>query len=126
MNLLNGINLTLAWLAFILTHVLFEKTWAYWHYLWLDIPMHLWGGLLVVTTWFYLQDNKKFAFLAQQKIFHPLVILVVMMVLWEIYRYLVGDIVNVNYVSDTILDLVSGTIGGIIAYYRFSSRTIYK
>ncbi|USN87504.1 MAG: hypothetical protein H6779_03765 [Candidatus Nomurabacteria bacterium] len=121
------LTVVVLWLVFATAHAFFKTTELYWFYLWLDIPMHLAGGFLVVMTWFVLQRR----FIAgekifSQKFFHPLIILAIMMVAWEIYKYMIGDIVMDNYVSDTILDLIMGTVGGLIAFKLFLSRTIDK
>ncbi|MEZ4104055.1 MAG: hypothetical protein R3B60_02080 [Candidatus Paceibacterota bacterium] len=112
------------WIVFTGFHIFFKYTELYWFYLWLDIPMHLAGGFLVVMTWYFLRQVMAGGKIFSQKFFHPLTILAIMMIGWEIYKYMIGDIVSDNYVQDTILDLIMGTVGGLIAFRLFKSSKI--
>lgn len=122
----SGLTILLFWILFILSHFFFTKLWLYWYYAWLDIGMHLLGGFLIISTWFYLSKKSSFKEILKKPLFHPLIILLILVIGWEIHQLLSGKPMKSDYVSDTLLDLTLGTISGLITYIWFSSRTIRK
>ncbi len=108
--------------AFALAHLFFLRTYLYWEYDLLDVFMHIWGGVLIVTAWFECQPL--FARLRVSSRLAPLVVLGVLAVGWEIFKYLIGGTVADNYTIDTVTDIVAGLGGGLAAFYVYRSRTI--
>lgn len=116
-------SLFFLWVLFALAHVVFLKLFLYWHFDWLDIFMHTWGGFLVVATWYQIRNGGLFKRVFSNRYFHPLLFLIVAMIAWEVFKYLIGSTVSQNYRLDTTFDLLSGFLGGLVAFFslRFST-----
>ena len=90
-------------------------TWAltdylYWYYLWLDVPMHLLGGL---TLGMFL--------ISLSRTWRPLLYVLgiaFMLLGWEVFEVLLGVGREAkNYFFDTSLDVLMGALGAMIAYF---------
>lgn len=80
----------------------------YWKYVWFDVSMHLLGGLAIGTfVAGFLNAWKPVSFLA---LFGLLIIG------WEVFEYFLGPPRGSNYVFDTALDLLIGSLGALVAY----------
>jgi glycopeptide antibiotics resistance protein len=80
----------------------------YWKLEWYDVFMHLLGGVALGA---FLAG-----FLAR---FRPLLYLVLfygLVIAWELFEYYFGIPRESNYVFDTALDLLMGTLGALAAY----------
>lgn len=99
-------------------HALAIKLYLYWHFWWLDIPMHFLGGVIVALGLYTLRDIRVFPdrFLTAV----PVVALVFLVaVLWEVFEVKAG-IPNYpnpsDYWFDTIKDICMGMCGGTLGY----------
>jgi hypothetical protein len=88
--------------------------------------MHLIGGILFVTTFFKLKSIVWFKDIFNKLSLHPMFILLVVAILWEISQFFSGKPLKDNYIEDTALDILIGLIGGLVAFGWFSSRKIDK
>lgn len=83
----------------------------YWHYVWLDFPMHFLGGLwaALACVWFlrFLMPNVSLTLV--------LVGVFAISIAWEAFELLVGFIED-DYVLDTVLDITMDTLGGICGF----------
>ncbi|HUQ30045.1 MAG TPA: hypothetical protein VM103_00810 [Candidatus Paceibacterota bacterium] len=83
-------------------HVYFERWW-------MDIPMHLLGGLAIGTLFVGLSPRPR-----------PLLFLVAVLLIsigWELFEYVFGTTYsNTNYLFDTSHDLLDDVIGAAVAY----------
>lgn len=80
----------------------------YWRYEWFDIPMHFFGGITIATF-----------VVALLRSFRPrlyILLFTVAVLGWEVFEYLFGIPREQNYVFDTALDLLMGTLGALITY----------
>ncbi len=84
----------------------------YWHYLWLDVPMHFVGGLwaALAGTWF-------FRLFGRASFLHVLFGVIAIGLAWEVMEYVVGFQREANYAFDTSLDLVMDLLGGIVGFF---------
>lgn len=106
----------LVWVAFLALHFFFKKAELYWNFLWLDIPMHLVGGFLIMLTWaVWFGGWRRKAFYG----FGGWVVLLGGMVSWEIYEWLIGETTYPRATVDTIADLLNGLVGGLVAYHLY-------
>ncbi len=121
-----GFILGFLWSGFIVLHWFFTVSHLYWYYDNLDILMHTSGGFLVIASWFYLHNKPWFENYLNRPIFHPLIILAVLVIGWEIHQLLSGKPIKDDYFMDTTLDMIIGLVSGLIAFKWFSSRTIDK
>lgn len=80
----------------------------YWRYVWLDVPMHLLGGLTIGVFLVPLIGNFKP---------HLYVLgFVAIAVGWEVFEYMLVARREANFVFDTALDLLMDAVGGTLAY----------
>lgn len=110
------ILLFVAWFLFFLFHNIFNYFSLYWMYYWLDIPMHLIGGILIVLSLFFLQNKLPEIYFFKNK-FYILVYLFITTIIWEIYQVLAGKEIDENYTISTMFDISLGMIGGITAFW---------
>lgn len=100
------------------------KYYLYWHYRWIDIPVHFLGGFFLGALFFYIvfsnPRTKKMLGLARtnKNIFWVSVGLVFLAAVgWEAVEWIVGRTSwSPAYVPDTTLDLIAGTGGGYLFY----------
>ena len=102
--------------TFIISRYVFEPTNLYYEFPWLDIPMHILGGFLVVNLFASL-------FAYQQKRFSLswcLLTLFVVMIIWEVYEYGRGVVLYDDMMDyfDSIKDIIFGFLGGFLAYRK--------
>jgi hypothetical protein len=105
-------------------HAVSLKFFLYWQYLWLDIPMHTLGGMVVALGIFTIYDfrpNLPMRLLLPI----PVLLLVILVALaWEVFELMIGIPIEANYGIDTAIDLIVGILGGVIGYilgYSFSA-----
>lgn len=80
----------------------------YWQYVWLDVPVHLLGGLALGMV-----------FIAVVRTFRPYSYILFMMVVvfgWELFEFVIGTPRDVNFFFDSSLDVLMGALGGVLAY----------
>ena len=122
--LFSSVGLLLSWSLFVTVHLYFLQFYLYWHLGWLDILMHVLGGILLVASWYELKRLKAFPALLSRTWFHPLIFLIVVILAWEVFKYLIADVIKQNYELDTVIDLVAGLLGGLISFYWFGRSRI--
>lgn len=84
------------------------SAYLYWHYVWLDVPVHLLGGLTLGMV-----------FIAIARKFRPISYIIFMAIVifgWEAFEFVIGTSREANFIFDTSLDLLMGAIGGVLAY----------
>lgn len=97
-------------------HILATEFFLYWTYPWLDIPMHALGGV-VVALCFLTFCNIYTQGTYQKGLLITLGVVLGVGILWEIFEFvnqLGGP--ELDYVQDTLLDLVMDIVGGCIGY----------
>lgn len=86
----------------------------YWTYRWVDIPMHILGG---VMAGFYSAFILRI-FKCRERFLYILIGVLIVGVAWELLElYFKVDVLSFKYWKDTAKDIVNDTIGGIIAIY---------
>ncbi len=87
----------------------------YWRFWWLDIPMHMFGGVIVALGLFTLRDLRIIpnSFL---KLVPVLAFVFFVALVWEGYELLIGIPIESDYVIDTVTDLAMGLLGAIVGY----------
>jgi membrane associated rhomboid family serine protease len=92
----------------------------YWKYLWLDMPMHVLGGICAalgyaILPFFHIHLPKQFVTLTAYLVFVLLV-----GIGWELFEF-VNDIslanATENFITDTSMDLFLDLIGGAFGYW---------
>lgn len=95
-------------LALAALHIYALQTYLYWHYVWLDVPVHYLGGLALAMLAIALLRN-----------FRPRSFLLLMagvVVGWELFELLIQTSREANFIFDTALDLLMGSLGALSAY----------
>ena len=97
-------------------HYISLELFLYWHYRWLDIPMHALGGAVVALFIFTVKDLRpKYP----ARLLYPIPVLLLLFLVamaWEVYEIGIGIPIEDDYEIDTITDLIMGMLGGIIGY----------
>jgi hypothetical protein len=106
--LIAGINLALL-------HGLAMYLDLYWRYAWLDIPMHVMGGAVLVLFWAALIDVRLLRHSTLQ-IRQVCVVAGVIMIAWEVFGVIVENGFKDKYVIDTSIDLCAGSVGVALGY----------
>ncbi|MFN3188045.1 MAG: hypothetical protein ACK42D_00665 [Candidatus Paceibacteria bacterium] len=100
----------------LVTHAIATTLYLYWAVWWMDIMMHLLGGVWLVCAWRSLIDMK----VISQKWWSmkiALPILIGVMVVWEIFGVYVEQGFKPGYVADTVGDMVCGILGTLIGFW---------
>lgn len=108
----------LSFSAFAAVQFTLLQLFMYWRYPWIDIPMHLAGGIIVGLGVFAARDLHVplFAYLTKPR--RAILVVFLVAALWEILEYVSGmSQVEDNFVGDTSLDLVLGLLGGMIGIW---------
>lgn len=124
----------LLWFIVIVNGLALYFSW-YWHLLWLDIPMHFFGGLLVGLTALWvayisqkikISDNYR---TPNKVILIAFIATVVIGSLWEVFEFSVDTILVIapTYdIPDTMSDIVFDIIGALVASVIFINWELYK
>jgi hypothetical protein len=79
----------------------------FWTYRWLDVPMHLFGGFIVGAL------AASFAPTYRLRVFASTIVVIV--VGWELFEAVTKAPQESPYVTDTIFDLINGSVGAGVA-----------
>lgn len=106
----------------------------YYFHRWVDIPVHIGGGLLLAILFYYIVFANSYsrALLhvthSYKNIFLTMVVYVFgTAVVWEIFEYIIGrTYMSPRYIPDTTLDIFSSVCGAIMAYGIVFGWRIYR
>ena len=106
-------------LVFIAIHSVAEYFELYFYYSWLDLPVHLLGGVFIVLvlhtlTCMGVVRNR----LATSSFFVSS--LGSALILWEVFGIVRYGGFNADFIRDTLLDLVFGILGCVIGAFIYS------
>lgn len=98
-------------------HILSLHFFLYWKFLWLDIPVHFFGGAIVALGLFTIGDFIR-EFPPRLLYVIPVMSGVIIIALaWELFEIFIGIPTNTpGYALDTIIDLVVGITGGFVGF----------
>ena len=97
-------------------HILSLRFFLYWTYLWLDIPMHILGGIVVSLGFLWCTNIHRTGSQANNLLLTLLVLLAVG-TMWEVFEYTTGITKGQpNLVSDTVGDFVMNMVGGTLGF----------
>ena|SRR3989344_5712710 len=95
-------------------HIAALQLYLYWYFPWLDLFVHLFGGMwaALIVTWLMR------LFKREPTLISLLVAVILIGIAWEIFEVAIGmTYYEENFVLDTALDLLMDTMGGIIGYF---------
>lgn len=110
----------------------------YWIFKWLDIPMHILGGILAgyFGLWLYslaiwYKSKYKISIVdlvnKSKRIWPAIISAIIVGIVWEVIEYYFGlSGLNEIHRTDTLFDLVNDTFGGFLAFlvWKYLSRNI--
>jgi peptidoglycan/LPS O-acetylase OafA/YrhL len=105
-------------------HILALKLFLYWTTDWYDIVMHALGGFLIglIVIAFIRRAHISKEILNKNLLFLSVILAVLVIALsWELWEIFIGWTDVLKDGGDTILDVIMGLIGGVVAilYYYF-------
>lgn len=104
---------------FLVSQFVFEPTNLYYELKWLDIPMHIFGGMGVGALWHAIASYRgKKASLAGALLFFASITAI-----WELYEFVRGVMVydETSDYFDTVFDTINGAIGAYLAHFLATS-----
>jgi hypothetical protein len=99
-------------------HIAALHFYLYWHYLWLDIPMHILGGICVALGFSVLPLFRVRLGGWSRTVYGYLGFVIVIGLLWELFEYQAGVSLagESSFVLDTSLDMIFDVFGGYLGY----------
>ncbi|MCA9361717.1 hypothetical protein KC845_04155 [Candidatus Kaiserbacteria bacterium] len=96
-------------------HYIALELYLYWQIWWLDIPMHLFGGAIIVFGLYSLQElgilkDRSYSLL------NILTAVLVIAIAWEVFQYLITTVMKDDFVVDTLSDIMFGLSGSLLGY----------
>jgi hypothetical protein len=114
---LNTLLLLIALSVLAAVHLIALEFYLYWYYLWLDIPVHFLGGVIVSLGLFAATEMRLlFAAFWSDKFWRASIVVWLVMIAWEVFEVWAGIPILDNYVFDTTLDLAVGWLGGTVGF----------
>lgn len=105
-------------------HVISNEFFLYWRFWWLDMPVHVLGGVVAGLGLFVVRDLRLVRSYQQVKLWQVLLLVLILSLFWEVYENLIGRTVLATARFDTFLDLLMGQVGGAIAYFVAQTDSI--
>ncbi|OGF74380.1 hypothetical protein A2W57_02720 [Candidatus Giovannonibacteria bacterium RIFCSPHIGHO2_02_43_16] len=124
----SGKLILIIFLAIFLVHGWATLSAAYFYYRWLDMVVHVMGGLLVGTiAVYFIRDNNLSPFIVFWFVFGSAAIIGLFLEFFEFaMSHLPAGVSKFGFISqgleDTLSDLLSDLIGGILAFSLFQTR----
>lgn len=101
-------------IIFAATHAVAVNGYYYWLYWWFDILMHFWGGLLIPLGLVALSTFRRFNFKPTYRL--VFYVAVAMVLVWEIFEWVLGVTSPQEYWQDTSIDLFLGISGALMGF----------
>jgi hypothetical protein len=102
-------------IVFASIHALAEWLALYWRYDWLDIPMHILGGVVIVLMLASLRQI--ISPLARLSTGWLCTVLIATLIFWELFGIFRYGGLKPGFALDTTLDIICGFFGIILGYY---------
>ncbi|MFA5103551.1 MAG: hypothetical protein WC525_10430 [Candidatus Thermoplasmatota archaeon] len=100
-----------------IAHGIATAFFLYWKYIWLDVPMHLLGGITVVLGIASLPSFHITLLKRHETLVTSIVAVLIVGILWELFEVATGvPFTRESYVFDTSLDLLMDVFGGAVGY----------
>lgn len=98
-------------------HIVALKFFLYWKYLWLDVPVHILGGVCVALGISALP----FLHISLPKFFETrsgyVCGIIIVGTVWEIFEYVSGvSLIDEHFLPDTLLDYGMDVVGVLLGY----------
>ncbi len=106
------------------THITALTFFLYWKYLWLDMPVHILGGITVILgvsilPFFGITVPKRY-----KTLFASIILVFSIGILWELFEVYAGvPTAREGFLFDTCIDLLMDILGGVLGYGIVKSIT---
>lgn len=108
------------------SHYFLLEFYLYWRYTWLDIPMHLLGGMVVALGFVSLPDFFPKLPAKWFSISNTILAVFIVALTWEVFEVLIGATADEpRYILDTLGDLTCGLTGGFFGHF-LASKSKYN
>jgi hypothetical protein len=97
-------------------HYLALTLYLYWQIWWFDIPMHVFGGAVIVLGMYTAVELRILPAFVTRQLFSVLAFVLVIALGWEVFQYLITEVLKPNYVTDTLGDIIVGVLGGMVGF----------
>lgn len=114
----------LTFVLFFIVNILARAFSLYWVYPWFDTPMHVLGGAVVALAFHSMPSIVARIPRKNRTFLITLACVMSVGVMWEVFEYAVGYQREVEYIFDTVVDLLGDAFGGLIGFYFV--RTLEK
>jgi hypothetical protein len=102
-------------IVFATIHIIAEWLRLYWQYPWLDIPMHILGGIVIVLI--LASVRKMWPLFARLSTGAMCMILMGAIFVWELFGVFRYGGLKPGFAVDTTFDIICGVLGIILGYY---------
>ncbi len=108
---------------FVFDAIAIYNSW-YFYYAWVDIPVHIAGGLILGVLFYFVVFTNRFTGLLfnirrnRQTVFSVMIFWVLVTAIsWEIVEFVWGrTMVSPKFIPDTFLDIIATVSGALLAY----------
>lgn len=98
-------------------HQLALRFYLYWRWEWIDVAMHFFGGAVVALGIFTARDLLRKIPERMEYVVPVMSGVIIVALVWEIFEVQFGIAVPAaNYQLDTLLDILSGVVGGFVGF----------
>lgn len=103
-------------------HFVALEFYLYWVFPWLDILMHLLGGVWVslISLWIFFESGYiKLPRTLPNTVYVAVVSIIFVAISWEIFELAASVPIEANFALDTTVDLIMDAIGAFIGWFYF-------
>ncbi|MFM2340286.1 MAG: hypothetical protein RLZZ360_922 [Candidatus Parcubacteria bacterium] len=111
-------------ITFAVLHTLAEALSLYWQYEWLDMPMHILGGIVLMFMFASLRQMSPM--LKRLPAYLSVLGFSTALILWELFGIWRFGGLKPDYWSDTIGDLICGVVGLVTGYMLVRTMTEFS
>ena len=106
-----------AFIALALIHISALQFFLYWKYLWLDIPVHILGGITCAFGFALYRYNRKPFTTRQNEFFAYVAFALVIGIAWELFEFFAKfSVIDEDFFMDTVIDFCMDIVGVLIGY----------
>ncbi len=106
-----------ALIALALIHVSALQFFLYWKYLWLDIPVHILGGITCAFGFALYRYNRTPFTTRQREVFAYIGFTLLVGVAWELFEFFAKfSMIDEDFFMDTIIDFCMDVVGVLVGY----------
>lgn len=103
--------------ALTLIHVSSLQFFLYWKYLWLDIPVHILGGITCAFGFALYRYNRKPFSTRMEEVLWYIAFALLIGIAWELFEFFAKfSVVDEDFFMDTVIDFCMDIVGVLVGY----------